>query len=93
MFSNIKLSDRFLSSQERLPSVPSTRPLNIGFNATSKTKHISEFQLPLLFLQDMPRHNLEQLYASIVVGDSACHGFTQTPGHTGGFYHLVCDMG
>eukprot|EP00112_Aurelia_sp_Birch-Aquarium-sp1_P019044 Seg4634.1 transcript_id=Seg4634.1/GoldUCD/mRNA.D3Y31 product="HMG domain-containing protein 3" protein_id=Seg4634.1/GoldUCD/D3Y31 len=42
---------------------------------------------------DFIRSELHALYASIVVGTSACHGFTRTPGHTGGFYHLACRHG
>eukprot|EP00794_Sanderia_malayensis_P009095 gene9095-10066_t len=42
---------------------------------------------------DMLKHKLNQLYASILVGKSACHGFTKSQGHTGGFYHIVCRHG
>ena len=30
-------------------------------------------------------HSLHALYAVLVTGSSACHGFTQVPGNTGGF--------
>uniref|UniRef100_A0A7M5UYH7 HMG domain-containing protein n=2 Tax=Clytia hemisphaerica TaxID=252671 RepID=A0A7M5UYH7_9CNID len=36
---------------------------------------------------------LQQLYASILVGRSACHQFVKSAGHTGGFYHFVCPHG
>eukprot|EP00794_Sanderia_malayensis_P020874 gene20874-22926_t len=42
---------------------------------------------------DFLRGEIQELHASIVVGTSACHGFTRTPGHTGGFYHFVCRHG
>eukprot|EP00794_Sanderia_malayensis_P001604 gene1604-1776_t len=42
---------------------------------------------------DMLEHKLNQLYASILVGKSACRGFTKSQGHTGGFYHIVCRHG
>lgn len=37
--------------------------------------------------------DLRQLYATILVGSSACHEFVKSPGHTGGFYHFVCPHG
>ncbi|XP_065060369.1 HMG domain-containing protein 3-like isoform X2 [Rhopilema esculentum] len=40
--------------------------------------------------KDMLRIQLQELYATILVGSSSCHGFTKSPGHTGGFYHIVC---
>lgn len=36
------------------------------------------------------RNELQQLYATLLVGDCPCHGFTHVHGYTGGFYHLVC---
>ena len=48
---------------------------------------------PSFHLQSMIRLDLQQLYEMILVGNSACHGFTRSPGHTGGFYHLVCRHG
>eukprot|EP00794_Sanderia_malayensis_P021119 gene21119-23190_t len=42
---------------------------------------------------DKLRHNLQALYATILVGSSPCHAFTKSEGHTGGFYHLVCRHG
>ncbi len=41
----------------------------------------------------MLKLDLQQLYSTIVVGKSACHGYTKSPGHTGGFYHIVCPHG
>ena len=29
----------------------------------------------------------------MLVGLTPCHGFSKVPGHTGGFYHLVCRHG
>jgi len=43
--------------------------------------------------QDLLRMDLQQLYATILVGSSACHEFVKSPGHTGGFYHVVCPHG
>lgn len=39
------------------------------------------------------RGDLQQLYATLLLGNCPCHGFTQVPGKTGGFYHLVCRHG
>ena len=36
---------------------------------------------------------LQQLYASILVGNCPCHSFGKLSGHTGGFYHVVCRHG
>lgn len=36
---------------------------------------------------------LQGLYASILIGNCTCHSFGKLPGHTGGFYHLVCRHG
>ena len=41
----------------------------------------------------MLKFELQQLYATILVGNSPCHGFTKTPGNSGGFYHFVCRHG
>jgi hypothetical protein len=38
-------------------------------------------------------YSIHALYAVLVTGSSACHGFTQVPGNTGGFYHMVCRHG
>ena len=37
--------------------------------------------------------DLQSLYKTPLVGSSPCHGFTHVPGHTGGFYHIVCRHG
>ena len=37
--------------------------------------------------------SLHALYAVLVTGSSACDGFTQVRGNTGGFYHMVCRHG
>ena len=37
--------------------------------------------------------DLQPVYSSMLVGLCPCHGFTKVPGHTGGFYHLVCRHG
>ena len=37
--------------------------------------------------------DLQSLYETLLVGTSPCHGFTKVPGHTGGFYHVVCRHG
>ncbi len=37
--------------------------------------------------------DIQTLYATLLVGYSPCHQFTQVPGHTGGFYHMVCRHG
>ncbi|KAL9960054.1 hypothetical protein ACROYT_G033453 [Oculina patagonica] len=37
--------------------------------------------------------SLQELYASLLAGKSPCHEFTKVPGHTGGFYHIVCRHG
>jgi hypothetical protein len=37
--------------------------------------------------------DIQTLYSTLLVGHSPCHQFTQVPGHTGGFYHLVCRHG
>uniref|UniRef100_A0A7M5U5J6 Uncharacterized protein n=2 Tax=Clytia hemisphaerica TaxID=252671 RepID=A0A7M5U5J6_9CNID len=42
---------------------------------------------------DMLKLNVQELYATILVGISACHQFVKSPGHTGGFYHIVCPHG
>ncbi|XP_028415288.1 HMG domain-containing protein 3-like [Dendronephthya gigantea] len=36
---------------------------------------------------------LHDLYGSILIGNCPCHGFGKVPGHTGGFYHLLCRHG
>ncbi|KAK3735528.1 hypothetical protein QZH41_010031, partial [Actinostola sp. cb2023] len=36
---------------------------------------------------------MHSLYASLLVGRSPCHGFSEVPGNTGGFYHFVCRHG
>ena len=41
----------------------------------------------------MLKSNLQQLYGMLLVGKSPCHEFTKVPGHTGGFYHIVCPHG
>eukprot|EP00111_Clytia_hemisphaerica_P000305 TCONS_00000783-protein len=43
--------------------------------------------------QDMLRLDILKLYSSILVGKSSCHKFVKSPGHTGGFYHVVCAHG
>lgn len=43
--------------------------------------------------QQCLRGDLQQLYATLLLGNCPCHGFTQVPGKTGGFYHLVCRHG
>ncbi|XP_068748643.1 uncharacterized protein [Montipora capricornis] len=43
--------------------------------------------------QQCLRGDIQQLYATLLLGDCPCHGFTQVPGKTGGFYHLVCRHG
>ena len=45
------------------------------------------------YFQQALRNDLQQLYATLLVGDCPCHGFTHVHGHTGGFYHLVCRHG
>ena len=37
--------------------------------------------------------SIQELYASLLTGKSPCHEFTKVPGHTGGFYHIVCRHG
>lgn len=37
--------------------------------------------------------DLQSLYETLLVGSCPCHGFTNVPGHTGGFYHIVCRHG
>lgn len=37
--------------------------------------------------------DLQSLHETLLVGSCPCHGFTQVPGHTGGFYHIVCRHG
>ncbi|XP_028418895.1 HMG domain-containing protein 3-like [Dendronephthya gigantea] len=37
--------------------------------------------------------DLRSLYETLLVGSCPCHGFTKVPGHTGGFYHIVCRHG
>ena len=34
--------------------------------------------------------DIQALYSSTLVGLTPCHSFSKVPGHTGGFYHLVC---
>eukprot|EP00795_Rhopilema_esculentum_P005623 gene5623-10835_t len=36
---------------------------------------------------------LRQLYTTILVGKSPCHGFTKIPENSDGFYHFVCHHG
>ena len=45
------------------------------------------------FLQSGMQFDIQTLYATLLVGHSPCHQFTQVLGHTGGFYHLVCRHG
>ena len=45
------------------------------------------------FLQSGMQLDIQTLYATLLVGHSPCPQFTRVPGHTGGFYHLVCRHG
>ena len=42
------------------------------------------------YFQQALRNELQQLYATLLVGDCPRHFFTHVHGYTGGLYHLVC---
>jgi hypothetical protein len=63
---------------------------NANLTFSSNLIYLSSIRFPF---QEYLCGVLVSLYESILIGNCPCHSFGKLPGHTGGFYQLVCRHG